>query len=118
MPERLAADKKQRIEQAHTELLAALQGRGVRLSETEAQRLREKLAAYIGKTNPEHIDIPTLRDAIAEKVNGSPQARARMHARTRDARPSFAARLQTAPTGRRSLPKPQRPTDATTSPNS
>ena len=77
MPERLGADKKQKIASAHADLVAALQERGVHLSEVEAQRLRKKLGAYIGKTNPEHIDIPTMRDAIAEKINTSPQARVR-----------------------------------------
>jgi hypothetical protein len=77
MPERLGADKKQKIATAHAEIIAALQQRGMRLSESEADRLRKKLGAYIGKSNPEHIDIPTLRDAIAEKINASPQARAR-----------------------------------------
>ena len=47
------------------------------LSEVEVQRLRKKLGAYIGKTNPEHIDIPILRDAIAEKITTSPPARGR-----------------------------------------
>ena len=77
MPERLGADKKQKIEQAHAELVAVLHERGVDLSEAEATRLRKKLAAYIGKTNPEHMDIPTLADAVAEKIGGAPQARAR-----------------------------------------
>jgi hypothetical protein len=26
---------------------------------------KQKIGAYIGKTNPQHIDIPTLRDAIS-----------------------------------------------------
>ena len=77
MPERLGADKKQKIEQAHADIIAALHPRGVRFSGAEAQRLREKIAAYIGKTNPEHIDIPTMRDAIAEKITASPQGRVR-----------------------------------------
>ena len=48
MPERLAADKKQKITSAHTDLVAALQERGLHLSEAEADRLRKKIAAYIG----------------------------------------------------------------------
>ena len=77
MPERLAADKKQKIDSAHADIIAALQERGAHLSDAETTATARKIGAYIGKTNPEHIDIPTLRDAIAEKINASPQARAR-----------------------------------------
>src|SRR5262245_1081175 len=75
MPERLAADKKQKIQRTHADLIAALQSRAVSLTDDEAKRLLKKLAAYIGKTNPESIDIPTMADAIAGKINASPQAR-------------------------------------------
>jgi hypothetical protein len=78
MPEWLGADKKQKIDRAHAEAIAALDERGVHLSEEEAQRLREKLGAYISKTNPDHIDVPTSRDAIAEKINAPPQTRLRV----------------------------------------
>jgi hypothetical protein len=46
MPERLAADKKQKIQRAHADLLAALRGRAISLTEDETNRLREKLGAY------------------------------------------------------------------------
>jgi hypothetical protein len=77
MPERLGADKKQKIASAHADLVAALSARAISLTDDEANRLRNKLAAYIGKTNPEHIDIPTIADAVAEKMNASPQSRDR-----------------------------------------
>ena len=79
MPERLAADKKQKIDGAHADLLAALRARAVSLTEDETHRLREKLAAYIDKTNPEQVDIPRLADEITEKIR-NPRTRARSFA--------------------------------------
>jgi hypothetical protein len=81
MPERLGADKKQKIASAHADLVAALQARAVSLTDEETSRLRKKLGAYIGKTNPEHVDIATMTDAIAEKINASPEARDRWFAK-------------------------------------
>jgi hypothetical protein len=36
-----------------------------------------KPGAYVGKTNPESVDISTFTDAIIEKITGNPQARNR-----------------------------------------
>ena len=79
MPERLAADKKQKIASAHADLVAALQERAVSLTDEETSRLREKLAAYIDKTNPEQVDIPRLANEITEKIR-NPRTRARWFA--------------------------------------
>ena len=77
MPERLGANNKEKINQAHDKFSLRFTNALFLFQRTRLIACAKSLSAYIGKTNPERIDVATMTDAIAEKITANPQARER-----------------------------------------